>query len=141
VKDRGAILPDDTRDVYLKYYRGPRMLKAVAAGRKVSSATDTPRGVAVSLYWLLAEKDEALADEFFQAWSTATFGGRMRALKKASQYLAELKKASRVRVQDLVQFAAWIHCWNLVCRKQVGHKDTSFVYDPGAPFPQIKGPA
>ena len=137
-KDRSSVLPDDALAAYRKYYKPALMKKAVAAGRKVSKNTGTPKSIAVTLYYLFAEQNELLADEFFEAWSTRNYAGRMLPIKKASLYLAALEKSSLTRVRDLARAAAWVEAWNLVVTRHKGDAK-SFVYRPAMPFPAILG--
>jgi hypothetical protein len=138
VKDRSAIPPDDALAAYKKHYNDRLMKKAVAAGRSVSKAES--KAISVTLYYLFAKTDESLADEFFLAWSTRNYGGRMVPIKKAAEYLAGLQKekGATFRVRELARFAAWIEAWNLVVRKQKG-SSKSFVYRANLPFPTILG--
>lgn len=146
-KDRSSVNPYDALEAYKKHYDKRLMKKAVAAGRKVAKNAGEQKAVAVTLYYLFAEKDEGLADQFFEAWATRNFAGGMGPIKKASEYLVGLQKkqqearhAPTFRLRELARMAAWIAAWNLIVHKQQGKGTTPFVYHSSLPFPTIEAP-
>ena len=137
LKDRSG-LTQDSGIKALEGYDPNRLKEAVAAARAVYAADSTPRTVSTALYYEFAKRDHSLAKEFFEAWASRNWGGRMRPIKKASEHLAALHQASNGRVHELARIAAWIAAWNLVVARRIGIKN-DFRWRPEDPMPKIKG--
>jgi hypothetical protein len=138
VKDRSGLTQNEGVNAFHEHYDSVRMKVSVAAARAVSNADDTPKTIAAALHYLFADKNPALANEFFEAWAARNWGGRMRPIKKASDYLAALNTASNGRVHELARISAWIVAWNLVVQRRVGRKP-DFRWTPADAVPRIRG--
>lgn len=120
IKDRSSLQQDEGLKAYHTHYNATLMERAVEAARHVNNADGTPKTVAAALFYLFAKKNEPLATEFFEAWATRNWGGRMRPVKKASALIAKLHEASNGRIHELARIKAWIAAWNLVVGRRVG---------------------
>ena len=139
VTERITLVPNETIEAYSANYDADRLQESRKIARKVFEADATPIGLGGALHYLFFEKNPALADEFFDAWATRSFNsGRMRPIRKASEYLATLHNQTDGRVHDVVRAAIWVIAWNLVVAKQIGTKP-SFEWRTGKHFPSIKG--
>ena len=127
LKDRGALQQDEGLAAYSSHYNATKMERAVEYARHVNNADGTPKTVATALFYLFAERNSALAVEFFDAWATRNFGGRMRPMKRASAHLAAIHAASNGRIHELARIKAWIAAWNLVVDRHLG-KEADFKW-------------
>ncbi|MCD9821160.1 hypothetical protein [Bradyrhizobium japonicum] len=135
VKERGSLSPQETIEAYERS-DSALIEEALVAARRVYAADETPRTLAGALYYQFAGADHELAAEFFEAWATRNFGGRMKPVKKASEYLARLYAASNGRVHDVVRAAVWVIAWNFVVARRIGTAP-DFKWKPESPFPRI----
>jgi hypothetical protein len=138
VKERISLLPAEALAAYKEHYDPAVLENSLKLARQVWKADGTPRSMAAALHYQFAHKNADLADEFFEAWATRNFSGRMRPLKKASEFLATLYTASNGRIHDVVRAAVWVIAWNLVVAKRIGTQP-DFRWRPDAVFPKIKG--
>ena len=139
LKDRSVLQQDEGLSAYKEHYDSALIERAVDAAREVSNSDNTPKTIATALYYLFATKNAPLADEFFEAWATRNFAGRMRPLRKSSAHLAKLHQASNGRIHELARIKSWIAAWNLVVARNVG-KMSDFQWGGNADnMPKIKG--
>jgi hypothetical protein len=140
VKERTTFTRAQIRDAYFNQgYDHELIALGMEKGLLVQKATNTPRSLAAALYYLFAKKNRALADEFFEAWSTGTHPGRMNPIAKANRTFAKIMKENPlVRIHDTMRAAVWVLAWNFVVRNKKGAmKD--FEWTPIRPFPKIAG--
>jgi hypothetical protein len=139
LKDRGSLQQDEALKAYNEHYDATLLERSVEAARHVNNADGTPKTIAVALFYLFAKKNSTLASEFFEAWATRNWGGRMRPVKKASTHLATLHEASNGRIHELARIKAWIAAWNLVVSNRVGQASDFKWSGSDDTMPRIKG--
>lgn len=141
VKERTTFSRAEIREAYFNQGYDHELLSvAMERGLDVQKATNTPRSLASALYYLFAKKDRALADEFFDAWSSGTHPGRTAPIVKANRTFAKIMKDNPlVRIHDTMRAAVWVIAWNLVVRNKKGYMP-DFAWTPAKPFPKIGTP-
>jgi hypothetical protein len=140
VKDRTTFTRAEIRAAYFNQgYDHELIHLGMEKGLAVQKANNTPRSLAAALYYLFAQKDRALADEFFEAWASGTWAGRMSPIKKANMLFAKIVRENPlIRVHDTMRAAVWVIAWNFVVRNKKGSvKD--FEWTNLRPFPKIAG--
>lgn len=138
VKDRTTFSREQLREAY-KNYDTELISVAMEKGLAVQKATNTPRSLAATLYYLFASKNRKLADEFFSAWATGTHAGRMAPIKKANTTFAMIKKNNPlVRIHDTMRAAVWVIAWNCVVDNKKGSM-SDFKWTSLDNFPKLRG--
>lgn len=140
VKERTTFTRAQIRDAYFNQgYDHELIAVGMEKGLLVQKATNTPRSLASALYYIFAKKNKALADEFFEAWSSGTHPGRMNPISKANRTFAKIMKENPlVRIHDTMRAAVWVLAWNFVVRNRKGSvKD--FEWTNLRPFPKVAG--
>jgi hypothetical protein len=138
VKERTTFKRSEIRDAYFNQgYDHELIALGMEKGLAVQKSSNTPRSLAAALYYLFAQKDRALADEFFEAWSNGTHAGRMNPISKANRTFAKIVRENPlVRIHDTMRAAVWVLAWNFVVRNKKGTiKD--FEWTSIRPFPKI----
>lgn len=141
VTERTTFTRSEIRDAYFNQgYDHELLTVAMEKGLSVQKGNNTPRSLAAALYYMFAQKDRVLADEFFDAWSQGTFPDRMRPIKKANMLFAKIVRDNPlVRIHDTMRAAVWVIAWNFVARAKTGTvKD--FEWTAMRPFPKIAAP-
>ncbi len=141
VKDRTTFTRAEIRDAYFNQgYDHELLAIGMEKGLAVQKGNNVPRSLASALYYLFASKDRALADEFFDAWSSGTHAGRFNPISKANRTFAKIMRENPlVRIHDTMRAAVWVTAWNYVVRNKKGSvKD--FEWTSLRPFPKIAAP-
>lgn len=142
VKERTTFTREQVREAFKTYDRELISL-AMEKGLEVQKANPvnpTPRSIAAAFYYLFAQRDKTLADEFFAAWSgSASQADRMLPIKKANATFTLIRKNNpTVRINDVMRAAVWVIAWNFVVGKKPGNA-AAFKWSTNEPFPKIKG--
>ena len=141
VKERTSFTRAEIRDAYFNQgYDHELIHLGMEKGLAVQKANNTPRSLAAALYYLFAQKDRELADEFFDAWSQGTHAGRFNPISKANRTFAKIMRENPlIRIHDTMRAAVWVLAWNFVVRTKKGAiKD--FEWTNLRLFPKIAGP-
>jgi hypothetical protein len=140
VKERKTFTRAEIRDAYFNQgYDHELLTLAMEKGLLVQKSNNTPRSLAAALYYLFAQKDRELADEFFVAWSEGVAPGRMNPISKANRTFAKIIRDNPlIRIHDTMRAAVWVIAWNLVVRRKKGSV-ANFHWSSHLPFPKIAG--
>lgn len=134
-KQRDTFAPPEILRLLKERYAG--LPAFVTRARGIYENTGQPQAVVAAILYLLDGANSAKATEFADAWESAKWAGKYKAIGLMQERIASIRASTSGRIHDVVRAALIIKAWNIFVAGRKG-RAIEMVWSPTEDFPVIE---